>query len=315
VDSSNGLCVYVALDEDKVICAICDILIQLKLGEQIVNGIYGDDTATDPDYRGKGVYSKLLTFLLADLVNYGTYFSYWATEHPILTKSSSNYGSMLFPFSLCHMVKIKDVNKYLKNRDRDVLKNKVGFILLNSANTLTNLFSSNIDTKSNFSISNVKYFDDRIDVFWNRVKDDYNFILVKKQNYLNWRYCANNSDQYHVRLATKGDEVLGYSVLRYMKNDAIPEGLIMDLLALKERPDVANSLIDDALSIFELYGTNSVYCQTIRNHPYKKLLAKRGFVDVSRASKNLIYYNTKDLDFDPKTFSDYSPKSIHFNLY
>jgi hypothetical protein len=100
-----------------------------------------------------------------------------------------------------------------------------------------------------------------------------------------------------------------------MKNDAIPEGLIMDLLALKERPDVANSLIDDALSIFELYGTNSVYCQTIRNHPYKKLLAKRGFVDVSRASKNLIYYNTKDLDFDPKTFSDYSPKSIHFNLY
>jgi hypothetical protein len=44
-------------------------------------------------------------------------------------------------------------------------------------------------------------------------------------------------------------------------------------------------------------------------------LAKRGFVDVSRASKSLIYYSTNNPDFDPKTFSEYSPKSIHFNLY
>ena len=127
IDSSKDPSVYVALEERKVIGVISNIPLEIKLGDKIVNAIYSDDTAIDPNYRGRGVYSKLLKHVRSDLDRYGPYFSYWATEKPILTKSLSYSGSYLFPFPISHMIKIKDINKYLKNRNKDEIKNNIAF--------------------------------------------------------------------------------------------------------------------------------------------------------------------------------------------
>jgi GNAT superfamily N-acetyltransferase len=315
LDSPFGVRVYVAADGDKIICTFCEILLRLKLGDQIIDSLYGDDTATDQDYRGRGVYTKLYQYFAETRAKEGRTFNYWATENPIIAKSSTRYGGMIFPFSLCRMIKIKDVDKYLKNSDRDTLKNKLGFTLLKGSNSLVNLTSPSSKIQNGLSIDRVYKFDEKIDVLWDRIKTDYNYILEKKQDYLNWRYCTNNSDQYQVRQATHGDEVLGYSALRYSEDGERSEGSIMDLLALTSRPDVAEALIDDALTQFEFLGTNSVHCQTIHGHVYQRLLAKKGFIDVSRASNNLIYYTNDHPDFNPKTFSEYSPQTIYFNFY
>ncbi len=313
--SPHGIWVYLILDGDKIIGVICYLAINIKLGDQIIISLYGDDTTTDSDYRGKGIYKNLVSFSHNDLLANELRFQYYKTENPIISKTGSSYNDLIFPFSLLSMIKIKDLNKYLKNTDRDTLKNKMGLILLKGANSLGN-FAPRINRgEKDFSINSVKRFDKKINLFWDRVKDNYNFIIEKKEDYLNWRYCSN-SDQYYIRLATKGEEILGFSVLYYSEDEVDSEGSIIDLLALKERPDVTEYLIDDAVTQFERLGANSIFSQTIKDLPYKKLLAKKGFIDVSIANKNFLYYNPNDCSgFDPKTFSEYDPKSIYFNLY
>jgi hypothetical protein len=313
--SPQGTSVRVAVDGEKVVSVICNLIFNIKLGDKIIKCYYGDDTATDPDYRGRGLYTNLLKIVRTPTGSGGSSFGFWETENPIIAKASTVSKNFLFPFQLCNMIKIKDVDKYLKNSDKATLIHKLGFTVLKSVSSLTTLTSAHDKIAHDYSITSVKKFDEGINAFWERVKVDYNYIIEKKRDYLNWRYCTENTEEYNIRLATKGDDILGYSALRCIENGDSLEGTIMDLLALTERPDVAESLIEDALKQFELRGANSVYCQVISGHPYQKLLTKKGFIDVSRASKSLIYYTCSAPDFSPKRFSEYDPKSIYFNFY
>ena len=316
LDSPLDPRVYVALDGSKVIGAFCEIPISIKLGDEIVGGVYGDDTATDPDYRGRGIYTKLNQLFIDDIIKDGVYFSFWETQNPILIKTHSRMGSSPFPFRLCRMIKINNLNQYLKHSGRDTLANVLGYRILKGVNSLANFPTGRRKTKQDYIIDGVDEFDETFDAFWYQVKESYSFILEKKKDYLNWRYRGHDRDQYHIRVASKGDTVLGFSVLRYDTTGSGSEGSIMDLLALRDMPDVAVGLIDDASSLFESMGANSVYCQTIYGHPYRSLYAERGFVDVTRASRSRLYYNFHDKPgFNPRIFTEYSPKSIYFNYY
>ncbi len=308
--------VYVALDGGRIIGAFCEIPLSIKLGDEIVGGVYGDDTATDPSYRGRGIYTNLNKFFIDDIIKDGVYFSYWETENPILIKNYARMGSLPFPFRLCRMIKIRNLNEYLKLSGRDTPANALGYRILKGVNLLTNFTTGGGKTKQDYLINGVNEFDEAIDSFWDDVKEDYNFILEKKKDYLNWRYRGHDRDQYHIRVAVKGGMVLGFSVLRYDASESGSEGSIMELIALRKSLDIVLSLIDDALSLFESMGANSVYCQTIYGHPYRKLYAKRGFIDVTRASSSQLYYNFHDKPgFNPEIFSNYSSKSIYFNYY
>jgi hypothetical protein len=56
--SPLGASVHVAVDGDKIVSVICNLAFYIKVGDQIMMGHYGDDTATDSDYRGRGLYTN-----------------------------------------------------------------------------------------------------------------------------------------------------------------------------------------------------------------------------------------------------------------
>ena len=68
VESPYGKHICAAVDVDRIIGVICDVPVHLKLGNQVIVAHYSDDTATDPDYRGMGVYSNLYKYY-KDLAN------------------------------------------------------------------------------------------------------------------------------------------------------------------------------------------------------------------------------------------------------
>jgi hypothetical protein len=315
IETPSKICTYVAVNGDKIIGILCDIVLKLKLGDKTVNYIYGDDTATDPEYRGRGVYTNLYKYVHSDRINYGTFFNLWMTENPTLFKSASKYGSLPFPFSVSHMVKINNLEKYLNNRGINTIQNRIGLYFLKKINSVIHNQSKPKKSDPNLTISTIEQFDERVDEFWEKVKEEYSYILVKNQDFLNWRYCSDNSDKYIIRLATRGDNILGFCVLRYMKNKDDLDGIIMELLAPKENVYVVDSMIDDALEQFEQIGVNSVNCQVIHGHPYNNILSQRGFIDVSRAHNSVIFYHTNDPDFDHNVFSKKNPNEIYFNLY
>jgi hypothetical protein len=315
LESSGGEYVYLALDGEAIIGVICELPIKIKIGSEVVLGVYSDDTATDKRYRGRGIYSKLDRYAREHKSGI-EHFYYWETENPIIAGTADNFSDRLFPFQLRRMLKVSDIELYLKNRDRNTLFNRLGFSLLEAVNGVKGTTRSSLDSNRDYSIAEVDAFDERINVFWEKVKQGYNYIVEKRLPYLLWRYSSYGSKEYSIRLATRDDEVLGYIVLRNRVNNEEDEGTIMDLLALNDRSDVAAGLLDEALVWYEQQGTNSVYLPIVGGHPYYAILGGKGFIDVSGASKSQIFYNFSTRPgFDHDKFASYPPRTIQFITY
>ncbi|MCX6653666.1 MAG: GNAT family N-acetyltransferase, partial [Candidatus Bathyarchaeota archaeon] len=123
-------------------------------------------------------------------------------------------------------------------------------------------------------------FDEKINTFWNKIKDQYNFIVVKDKNYLNWRYCDLRGGDYEIRVVEENENILGYIVLRInrIKNE-YPLGYIMEILTLPEHRDVAELLIKDAAHYFEKRSINSIHATIVKGHPSERLLRRYDFID------------------------------------
>jgi len=67
----------------------------------------------------------------------------------------------------------------------------------------------------------------------------------------------------------------------YRINNIKPDyqtGWIVDLLTLPGRMNVLDSLVKDAIDFFDDYEVNTMYCMTLKGHPYTSILAKNGFL-------------------------------------
>ena len=57
------------------------------------------------------------------------------------------------------------------------------------------------DKINDYKIFPIQYFDDRINVFWNKIRNEYNFITERNKDYLNWRYCDKRGGNHEVFIA------------------------------------------------------------------------------------------------------------------
>jgi len=190
---------------------------------------------------------------------------------------------------------------------------KLGYIILSYLNKIRNIFRPTIKQVDEFQITQVPMFDERIDVFWDRIKDDYSFILEKKRDYLNWRFTDNDRGSHMVFQAVKGEEVLGYAVVEYVSGAS--EGYIVDLLALRDRLDVADALMGRACECLDGKGLNTVYYQVVVGHPYQTLSKRKGFID-SRSRPYIsfdysIYYRKRN--YKIQFFKNTAPSRVYFN--
>ena len=118
-----------------------------------------------------------------------------------------------------------------------------------------------------FCIEEVKCIDERIEMFWNGIKDHYSFIVNRSKEDLNWRYCDPRAGCFVVKQAEEGGRILGYSALRVNRyREDYPVGFIVDLLTLPNRLDVADALVKDAVRYFDDENINIVNYQVVKNH-------------------------------------------------
>ena len=147
-----------------------------------------------------------------------------------------------------------------------------------------------------WSINTLERFDDRTDHFFDEAARPFDFLVVRRQGYMNWRYCDPAAARFKVRVAKQEGSILGYLILKISEG----EGYIADILALPGRVDVVRSLIEDALRRFRESGAERVNCWMIARHPYNGILRRYGFMD---AGKKIIFtYRAESLDDEVLAF-------------
>jgi GNAT superfamily N-acetyltransferase len=116
-------------------------------------------------------------------------------------------------------------------------------------------------------------FDSRIDVLFDRAKQEFALLLDRKQQFMNWRYCDPRGGAFSIKTAEQDGHFLGYIVTTI----AHGEGYIADLLALPGRLDIVDSLVAAAIDSLRTAGVARTESWTSRGHPYEEVLARRGF--------------------------------------
>jgi GNAT superfamily N-acetyltransferase len=80
-------------------------------------------------------------------------------------------------------------------------------------------------------IEKLDQFDERFDDLWARVQDKYAIMVVRNRAFLTWRFAPVSGRAYHTLVASAGDELVGYIVLRCTNEiQGILTGLVADLL-------------------------------------------------------------------------------------
>ncbi len=210
----------------------------------------------------------------------GINFTYFVTGNPFLIKSFEKRWSKV-PHLVHNLVRIRDIDWQLREMPiENAWMMKIGFSGAKFLNDVRRKLVSTGSRHSDVKITRFDSFDYRFDEFWDQISPQYNYIVERRRDYLNWRYCDPRAGDFVLHVAEEDDKVKGYCVLRINRyRKEYPVGFIVDLLALSERDDVVNALASNACDYFDGEDVNIVNYQVIQSHRYGKILKNHGFLD------------------------------------
>jgi GNAT superfamily N-acetyltransferase len=276
---------YIVVSEanGKIVGANHAYPIKVYMNNENILAAFGSDVAVNPEFRRKGIRTRMLEMKVELRRRDNIKMTLSVTSNPIIIQSYARSPThRKFPHKVSNLVRIKNIDLQLK---KIPVKNptliKAGFYTLRLINDMRKSFEQKPQGSTVFKIREISSFDERINVFWKHLSKKYGFIIERKMDYLNWRYCHRFAGDFIVKIAEGEDErILGYYVAKINKNlENYPIGYLVDLLALPEYPEIVDKLIEDSLKHFDEKKVNIVNCLCVENHPFSKNLKRHGFLD------------------------------------
>jgi hypothetical protein len=274
--------ISVALDGNKLVACHHNGVLKLKIMNDIVYGTAGQDLAVHPDYRGIGLSIKTGNCTKELRTKDGIPFSFFFTRNPILInryKTSKNLDNLRprFPFDLVNLTWIRDIKLHLSHIP---MENEMVIRLGVTSLSLWNKMTHSKVSSNNIEISEIVSFNLEVDKLLESIMGNFNFMMVRSAEYLNWKYAYPGLGDFRKFVARDKGIIVGYMVLRInLYNPEYPVGYIVDLVTKEGRDDIISELIDRALLYFEEEDVNIVNFLTVKNRPDIKILKSYGFID------------------------------------
>lgn len=266
------------------------IPVNIRVGGELLPCTTSADYAVHPDFRELGI-SKRMGIEISEeaRARAGVKFDYHITGNPILIRSFEKRKPR-FPFEIVNLVRIRDIDEHLRRMPVDnELITRIGFSTLKMLSGTRSRIRSRRTKPHGIEIDGASRFDERADVFWDEAKHGYDYVVERRRDYFNWRFCDPRAGEFVVKIAKEGERMLGYSVLRINRyNSEYPVGYIVELLALSDRLDAAELLAADAVRFFDDNSVNIVIYQAVKGHDYEEVLKGLGFLD-SRIPLHMFY--------------------------
>ncbi len=287
-DNPNGKAlVLLARDDSSNLIVGTNTIVPMKLivDDEIITSSLACNVQVHPDYRKKGIFSKLLLsmpkFALANNIN-----SLFAIPNDNSFKAFINEGSIEITH-LPLLIKPIRLSQYFEFPLKQILKS-------------FDIFWK----KRNIPLNNIEEFHENFDdSFENLAKKTSNRISVmnsRKKEFLNWRYKNHPTQKYQIFTLKINNELLGYIItkIHYIGQKKI--GIILDYMVDSDHKDKSQlkNLIYKAISNFWKNDV-SIAITTSRNGLLEnQLLRSCGFLTAPSFLKPV------SLHFIVQTFND-----------
>jgi len=268
--------IWLAEHDGKIVGHSAIIPTVMKIGTEVATGFQSIGTMTHPGYRRQGIYETLAKKVYAEAAAEGMYVGY---RFP----NKNSYPIAIRKLNWFDVAKMQGVRKPLNWRN--TLKSQISNRLLLSlgsigGNLTDKIFyrPGKIPVVKGLTISQVSSFDERVNEFWDTVSDQYQIMVVRNKDYLNWRYVAIPGVNYQIYLAEKMGQICGYLVLRCVEQEQVKRSVIFDALA--QSVETAEYLVSKVLERCRQEEVDIVSCSMIASKAYLKVFRKNGFIYV-----------------------------------
>ena len=233
LDNPEGEAIIViARDENnhnKVIGVESILPINILINQKIIKASLSCNSYVDPDYRNKGIFSKLISFMIKECKKKNILCTYGVANdnsfNSFLKKGSHEISdlpilfrplrlSKYFPFPLNKILKPFDIFWKIKN------------------NTNSNIIQFDND------------FDDSFEILVKKVSDRIPIIKQRTKEFLNWRYRNHPTRNYKIFVLMENSQLQGYIITRQTTINGKSVGVIVDFLV---NPDINSKKINDLI--------------------------------------------------------------------
>ena len=304
-----------------------DVPNKLRIGGDELLSDLGSDLAVHIDYRGQGISTKMREFNWDAKKRFGFEFAYFVTSNPRLIENYERTREP-FPYTVYNYVMIFDVDLQLERMPvKDPQVKKYGYMSLDALNRLRHTFTEKVEPELG-DIVPISVFDESYQRFWEKVRDNYDFIVDRGRPYMNWRFCDSRGGSFKVFKAGDENGFRGYIVLFVNKMiEGYPIGYIVDLMT--DDDSTAQSLVSFAVDYFRRGGVNIINCLAISGSGCGRALQLNGFVNsmiglkiffgrnelrsndevllslLRNAKKDRVYFSYGDIDSLPSALPRY----------
>jgi GNAT superfamily N-acetyltransferase len=298
--------IVVAESNNEIVGCHHNAFFWMKLYDEKQWGYIGGDIGVHPEYRGKGIWKKMVQRSTEITKELDLAFSLGVTTNPIVVKGWEKMSEKFFPHKISLMYKIKDISLHIRKtgtslKDLEYLTSRI----------LTR-DSSRVDI-NDFTINEISSFDNKYGVFWNKTRGEHIYSVEKDREHVNWRYCDERGGKYHVEAAFDEEKFLGYIVLKNVQSKSgYLRGYVVDVQASKDRLDVVGALLGRGIEYFEENEVNFIQALIVEGHPFEKVYQQNGFVSVKN-DYSILYQEWKNEDYF-REFQNASSDQVQFQF-
>ena len=282
---------FVAESKGKIVGQYANLPLLFKYKEKVLRVAFPVDNFVHPEFRGgmKGIQKEMFE-----------YQNQFAPENNIFF----GFG---FPNREAYIVgnrilKYKDLGEmpvlFRRLNWRLALKKRLPWVspsilriiqFISSIGYRILFETKNINRLKDLKVRQIDSFDERLNTFLDKIKEQYEIIGKRDQQYLNWRYKKPRSS-YQILIAEKGDEVVGYIVTKIKEGADERVGYIVDLLT-DNTFGVDSALIKEALLGFISKKVDFVICWMLPDKKSYVALCSLGFIQRDDfPSINIVYF-------------------------
>lgn len=267
--------IFVAANKNRIIGHYAIIPIKMKIFSESLLGSQAEDAVTDPHYKRQGIMIELFKRALMEAGKRGMTVTYG------FPNKQSGPGHLKAGWRLiCEvpkLIKILNIKKVSSHINYKMLQLPMRLVL--KAYDLFRDFEPS-PSRNNIKIFKTDAFDQRSNDLWENASRDYDFIVERRMEYLNWRYIQNPLFKYTIYTAQEGKKLTGYIVLQDSESSeykGVKFGFISDLLCEPNNRKVLSDLVTKAIIHFREKDVDLIRCQMMRGNQYYNMLKKHGF--------------------------------------
>jgi len=255
---SNGTCKVIE-SEGKPVGLATVTPKQIFIRGRLIDGAEIGDTFTHPNFQRKGIFSAVVNGARSASISKNIEFIFGTPNDQSLpgyqkkcefeTIPAVRAMNMVLPLRIGPILNTKLKNPFLANLAALPLSWGLG--------AWTAVRAPKVKNKIQFV--EAKSFPTEVDELWRKVSQNYDWMIARTRQYLQWRF-VENPDNYTIFLGTEGSAFKGYVVLKIGTWSNLRVGYIADFLIDESNPTNFTQLVKFVRNHFKQAGIDMISC-------------------------------------------------------